>query len=272
VGKSVLGLLTGVLVGRGVLDPAAPVTEHVPEVRGGGFEGATARHLLDMTAAVGFVEDYAVDFWRYDVACAWHPPRPGADAATILEVLAGIGPAGWAHGERLHYCTPCTDLLGLVVERAGGAPLAELLSRELWGPMGAEHDAELAVDRAGTAGIGGGLCATLRDYARLGALVAGDGAGVVPADWVTQLGQGSPEAFARTTAPEATAGAEGYGRQWWLRDGRLVARGIHGQLVSVDREAGVVLAVLSSWPQATGAALEGAHRDLAAAVAERLGP
>ena len=40
-----------------------------------------------MTAAIDFVEDYAVDFWRYDVACGWHPPVEGADARTILEFL-----------------------------------------------------------------------------------------------------------------------------------------------------------------------------------------
>ena len=95
VGKSVLGLLVGVLHGRGLLDPASPVTEHVPEVAGSGYDGATVRHLLDMTAATDFVEDYAA-FWRYDVACAWHPPAPGADAETILEFLPAIGPAPWA--------------------------------------------------------------------------------------------------------------------------------------------------------------------------------
>ena len=103
VGKSVLGLLVGVLP----LDPATPVTEHVPEVAGSGYDGATVQHLLDMTAAIDFVEDYET-FWRYDVACAWHPPHPYAPAETILEFLPTIGPAAWHHGERLHYSTPNT--------------------------------------------------------------------------------------------------------------------------------------------------------------------
>ena len=160
------------------LDTGEPVTELVPEVAGSGYEGATVRHLLDMTAAIDFVEDYAA-FVRYDVACGWHPPVPGAPR-TILEFLPTIGPADWRHGERFHYATPNTDLLGLVAERAGGAPLAELIARELWAPLGAEQDAELTVDPAGTAAIGGGFCATLRDYARLGALVADGGRGIVP--------------------------------------------------------------------------------------------
>jgi CubicO group peptidase (beta-lactamase class C family) len=271
VGKSVLGLLVGILAGQGRLDPGSQVTDHVPEVRGSGYDGATVEHLLDMTAAVDFVEDYAADFWRYDVACGWHPPVPGADAASVLEFLPGIGrAAGWAHGERLHYATPNTDLLGIVAERAGGAPLADLISRELWAPMGAEADAAVTVDPAGTATIGGGFCATLRDYARLGALVLDGGRGVVPEAWVAVLGAGAPDAFARTTAPEATAGADGYARQWWRRDRRTMARGIHGQLIAVDREADVVVCVLSSWPEATDPAREAAHRTLVGRVCDRL--
>jgi CubicO group peptidase (beta-lactamase class C family) len=247
VGKSVLGLLVGALQ----LDPAVQVTEHVPEVAGSGYDGATVQHLLDMTAAIDFVEDYAT-FWRYDVACAWHPPHPDVPP-TILEYLPTIGPAAdWAHGERLHYSTPNTDLLGLVAERAGGAPLAELIARELWAPLGAERDALLTVDNAGTAAIGGGFCATLRDYARLGELVRRDGAGIVPAEWIARLGTGDEGTFSRSSW--ATEGASGYGLQWWSFDGRPVARGIHGQLVAVDREAGVVVAILSSWPEATPSA------------------
>jgi CubicO group peptidase (beta-lactamase class C family) len=204
-----------------------------------------------MTAAIDFVEDYAT-FWRYDVACAWHPPHPDAPAETILDYLPTIGPAAWRHGERLHYSTPNTDLLGIVAERAGAAPLADLIARELWAPLGAERDALLTVDSAGTAAIGGGFCATLRDYARLGELVRRDGAGIVPAGWVARLGLGDEGAFARRSF--ATEGARGYGLQWWRIDGRPVARGIHGQLVAADREARVVVAILCSWPEATPSA------------------
>jgi CubicO group peptidase (beta-lactamase class C family) len=255
VGKSVLGLLVGALG----LDPGTPVTEHVPEVADSGYAGATLQHLLDMTAATGFVEDYT-DFWRYDVACGWHPPHPDAPARTILEFLPTIGPAPWRHGERFHYATPNTDLLGIVAERAGGAPLAELISRHLWAPLGAEHDAELTVDPAGTAAIGGGFCATLRDYTRLGALVLDSGRGIVPEEWIARLGHGDPEAFARTTVPVGASAAEGYGNQWWRREGRTMARGIHGQLIEVDRAAGVVVTILSSWPAATDDACELAQR------------
>jgi hypothetical protein len=45
-------------------------------------------------------------------------------------------------------------------------------------------------------------------------------------------------------------------------DGRPTARGIHGQLIAVGRET--VVAILSSWPEATGR--EAAHRAFVDAV------
>jgi len=221
-----------------------------------------------MTAAIDFVEDYAGDFWRYDIACGWHPPHPDVGAKSILEFLPTIGPASWRHGQRFHYATPNTDLLGFAAERASGTPLGELIARDLWTPLGPEFDAQITVDPAGTAAIGGGFCATLRDYTRLGALVAENGRGIVPQSWVARLGEGDPSAFADTTSKERS-GADGYSNQWWRRDGRPTARGIHGQLITVDRSANVVITILSSWPDATDAELEMKQRQFVADVCAR---
>ena len=96
-----------------------------------------------------------------------------------------------------------------------------------------------------------------------------DGAGVVPTGWIARLGLGDDDAFARRSF--ATEGASGYGLQWWRIDGRPVARGIHGQLMAVDREARVVVAILCSWPEATPSAPGLAQLALVNAVCEQLG-
>ena len=160
VGKSVLGLLVGILR----IDPAiARGTEYVPEVAGSGYTGATVQHLLDMTAAIDFVEDYATILaLRHRVRMA--PAAPGRAARRSSSTSRRSGPRRLGHGERLHYSTPNTDLLGLVAERAGGAPLAELIARELWAPLGAERDAVLTVD---TGRDGRDRRRLLRDAARL---------------------------------------------------------------------------------------------------------
>jgi CubicO group peptidase (beta-lactamase class C family) len=54
VSKSMVGCVTAVLAGRGLLDIAAPVTRYVPEVSGSGYAGATIRDLLDMRTGVAF--------------------------------------------------------------------------------------------------------------------------------------------------------------------------------------------------------------------------
>jgi CubicO group peptidase (beta-lactamase class C family) len=226
--KSVLGLLFA----RLGLDASVPVTDLVPEVARSGYREATLRHLLDMTAAIDFVEDYA-NFWRYDAACGWHSPRPGVPTSILEYVATEIGPAGRPHGEQFHYASPNTDLLGIAVARAGGAPLQALLSRHLW--HGAEHDALLAVDPAGTPVISGGLCATLRDYVRLGVLA-----------------RDTPLTVERPIDdPRAIA----YGTQWWRLDAHTIAaRGIHGQLIKVGINR--ITVILSSWPTATDPQLE----------------
>jgi CubicO group peptidase (beta-lactamase class C family) len=225
--KSVLGLLVTLLR----IDPRTPVTDLVPEIADSGYRGATLRHLLDMTAATDFVEDYT-NFWRYDAACGWHPPHPGVPGS-ILEYLATeIGRVERPHGQAFHYASPNTDLLGVATARAAGAPLHELIATHLW--QGAELDAELAVDPAGVPVISGGFCATLRDYARLGALVL----------------EHRPPGLGERLIVDRRAAA--YSSQWWrLHDGALAARGIHGQLIVVDRETNTVVVILSSWPSAT---------------------
>jgi CubicO group peptidase (beta-lactamase class C family) len=82
----------------------------------------------------------------------------------------------------------------------------------------------------------------LRDYARLGLLVARDGEAegrqVVPAAWIDE-----------STAPSALTapGGMGYGYQWWIaadaRPGEVLGRGVYGQWLYVDRARDVVIAV-----------------------------
>ena len=75
------------------------------------------------------------------------------------------------------YSSLATDVLGWVLERAGGAAFPELFSREVWSRIGAEHDAQIMLDRSGFPIVEGGICTTLRDLARFGLMCLEDGAG-----------------------------------------------------------------------------------------------
>ena len=80
VSKSLTAALVGVLAGRGIVEPEAPVIDYVPEVAGSAYEGATVRHLLDMRVGADFDEDYTATsgiMMDYRAATAWNPTPEG---------------------------------------------------------------------------------------------------------------------------------------------------------------------------------------------------
>jgi CubicO group peptidase (beta-lactamase class C family) len=252
VTKSVTALLAGALAGAGLLDLEGPIVHHVPEAAGSVFGDATVRHLLDMTTGTGFVEDYAPndDVRAYRQSTGWYP-RDGSPH-DLHDYLLTI-PRGRPHGTRFDYVSPNTDMLGWVLERAAGEPYADALSRYLWALLGAEQDADITVDPAGSPRAAGGLCITPRDMARIGQLVVEDGAGVVPADFVEDLRSGGDPALwaAGQWADFLPGGAY---RSCWYQPrtdpGVAIAIGIHGQLIYADPGRRVVVAKQSSWPVA----------------------
>ena len=243
-----------------------------------GFDGATVRDLLDMRAGTKFNEDYDspdADVRVSDRVYLWRPdngePRP-ADAIAYYATLVNDG----EHGGPFRYRSILTDVLGWVLERAGGARLHELLARDLWQPMGAEFDASITVDGHGNALADGGICAALRDVARFGQLVLDRGqAGgqqIVPAAWIEDTIRGAadgPAAFVAAADPPAPPTGAHYRNFWWVDDPAiplLHAVGIHGQHVFVHGPAEVVVVKLSTWPSATSARLRRLHADAALAI------
>jgi CubicO group peptidase (beta-lactamase class C family) len=274
VSKSITSLVAGILVGRGLIDVNALVTHYVPELASTAFEGATIQHLLDMEVANAWREDYFSDtteFWRLDVACGWIPPRPGA-APTLFDFFKETKRDG-RHGEQIAYSSLNPDLLGLIAERVGGAPFPTVASRELWGPMGAEFDADLTVDPAGMAVADGGYCVALRDFARVGQLfLSGGVAGnvqVVPKAWIDECRRPNPKPFHPTSYGADLPGAS-YHNQWWNLDDRSCALGIHGQMIAVDHGADLVAVFVSSPPEPNAGAQRHTQRRIVNALASAL--
>lgn len=264
VSKSVTATLAGILVGRGDLDPDALVVDLIPEAADSGWAGATVRHVLDMRAGIRWNEVYDEregDVASYRHAIGWWP-RTSADAPTDEYALLASLEADRAHGGAFDYRTPLTAMLGWICERAGGDRLPALLSRELWGPLGAEHDAAIAVDPHGNAIAGSGFCATLRDLARFGELWllggrTSDGRQLVPDAWVRDTVMGGEDSRAAYEAHEGGADPDWpeafYRNKWWVLDPArplYSALGIHGQYVTIDGASGVVMALFSSHPVA----------------------
>ncbi|RYD88002.1 MAG: serine hydrolase, partial [Sphingomonadales bacterium] len=73
-----------------------------------------------------------------------------------------------------------------------------------------------------------------------------------------------PGWFASAGAPQVDFGnGYGYGYQWWTYPGASYgAQGIFGQSITIVPDKRLVIAVVSSWPAATGKPLSEARRKL----------
>jgi CubicO group peptidase (beta-lactamase class C family) len=257
VAKSITSGAAGVLIGRGVIDPEAPLTDHVPELARCGYADATLRHLLDMRSGVRFSEDYGVpdsDVSREEIVCGWKPRPHGSDHIpdNMYDFILTL-PKEREHGGPFLYRSIETDVIAWVMERATGTPLAERVSWELWQPLGTEREANFTVDPAGFASADGGFSATLRDYARFGQMYASGGRfndrQILPAAYVDDTLAGEPEAFAgpyKDVFPRAA-----YRNQFWIRDvdkAQFMARGVFGQMIYIDPPNEIVVVKLSTWP------------------------
>src|SRR5699024_11061543 len=154
------------------------------------FKGATVRQLLDMRTGVAFNEDYSEAdglYQRYRKSTGWTPPDAGEAPGDLRAFFAEMTASECPHGGAFRYISPCTDLLGWVIERATGRRYADLMSELIWAPMGAERPAYITLDRLGAPRAAGGVCCTTRDLARVGQLLVENGRGIVPAGWIEDI-------------------------------------------------------------------------------------
>ena len=258
VSKSLLGLLCGILIDRGELDPNRAISDILPALATTAYSGATIRDLLDMRAGVYFEEDYLASsgpIIAYRKATNWNPLEPGekpSDLRTFFqEMRQSLGP----HGGHFNYVSPNTDLLGWVIEQVTGRRYADLISELLWKPIRAWRSAYITVDGLGAPRCAGGFCATLRDLALIGQVVAQngqiDGVQIVPREWIADMARnGDPTAWFAAPFSQNFPGREiHYRSQWYAqrnRDPMLFALGIHGQWLFVDHRQNIVMAKLSS--------------------------
>ena len=92
-------------------------------------------------------------------------------------------------GARFSYASAETVVLGLVLAAATKRTVSDYAAEKLWQPLGAEADATWIIDATGQEITFAYVNAVLRDWARLGLMLANRGnwfgKTVVPEDWLT---------------------------------------------------------------------------------------
>jgi CubicO group peptidase (beta-lactamase class C family) len=239
--KTVVAMLIGIAIADGNIRSIDDLAQqYVPGLKGHPYGETRLRHLLTMSSGVRFSEQY----------------DGGDDVATLARrTLAGQGPGGVDSvlpfdqrarpaGTKFDYSSAETEVLALVLRAAVRQPLAEYLSAKIWKPIGAEDHASWLIDGGGYELGYMGLNATLRDYARLGMLLANagavDGKQIIPAAWV--------QAMTTADSPHLQRGAatklNGYGYQTWLignTEHAFALFGVRGQAVFVDPDSKLVI-------------------------------
>lgn len=279
VTKSFTGTLAATLVAEGKLDPLARVSYYLPELADSGFGTATVRDVMDMTTAIAYSEDYTdpnADIWAYSAAGNAMLEHPAGTPQGFRDYLPTIRQSG-THGKEFGYRTINTDVLGWIVERAGGAPIAEQLRERVWSRMGMEQDAYYQVDATGVAFAGGGLNAALRDVARFGEMMRRGGkwhgVQIIPREVIEDIRCGSNiEPFAASDYGKKLPGWS-YRNMWWVTNnpnGAFMARGVHGQAIYIDPAAEMVIVRVASNPLASNLLIDPMSLPAYQAVADYL--
>jgi CubicO group peptidase (beta-lactamase class C family) len=251
--KSVTSLLIGMAQAKGQIASLDDLAERYARDLAGSPYGATSiRHLLRMSSGLTFTERYD---GKDDVARlnqASHSGKP-----TVPEVLRSITARHAPPGEKFVYASAETEVLGRVLTAATGRNMADLTREWLWEPLGAEQDAFWCTDPAGQEGAYHCFNATLRDWGRLGLLMAQDGQvgerQVVPRDYVLEATD--PARQPPALQPLRATPYLGYGYQFWLlplKERTFVMQGVYGQAVYVQPSSGIVMVQTAVWPNANG--------------------
>jgi CubicO group peptidase (beta-lactamase class C family) len=238
VAKSFASALVGIAIEDGVIGSVDdPITDYVPELleRDARFGEITIRHLLDMSSGIRYVEtglpngDDALTYYFDDLRAL------ALERAEIEE----------PPGQRWHYVNYNPLLLGLILERTTGMPVADYLEERLWTRIGTEFPASWSLDSDdGFEKMESGINARPIDFAKLGRLYLDQGSWngeqVVPAYWAdlsTQSAGGEPTAY-YPESMDQPYGTISHRMYWWhvVRPGgddAYAALGNHGQFVFV---------------------------------------
>jgi CubicO group peptidase (beta-lactamase class C family) len=240
--KSIVSIAVGMALAEGkIASLDDTVAKYAPALAGCPYGETSIRNILRMSSGVPFSEVYDGndDLSRFSQI---RRTQGSIEALRTFEVREA------EPGTRFHYASSETVVLAVLLKAVTGKTLSEYLTERLWQPMGAEADATWIKGSDGLEAAAGAFNATLRDYGRLGVLLANDGAAgsrqIVPKEYLLEATdwRRQPDAF----APRKATPYFGYGYQFWLYPGekrRFAMLGVYGQSIFVDPELKLVMVI-----------------------------
>ncbi|MES2184929.1 MAG: serine hydrolase [Pseudomonadota bacterium] len=239
--KSVTSLLLGIAVDQKRIASMDDTAEtYLPALAGTLHGGTTLRNLGNMSSGA------AIEHEQGNTTI--YPGALSNRNASIADVVKGWNARQEPQGTRFNYNELCPLTIGMVIRAKTGKSLSEYAQEVLWQPLGAEANATWSTDSHGDEFNCIGFAARLRDWARLGQLVAQrgriEGRQIVSTAWMDDYSRWeASEAQARYGNLPGRKGA-GYKRFFWhaRADGTLpYFNGAYGQRVLVDLRTETVL-------------------------------
>ena len=259
--KSIVGLLAGIALQEGKFAAVdEPIEKYVKPLQGHPFAGITLRNLLNMTSGIAICEAFCSPgngFERYGYSQIGYSPRRGEGTDQITGIMRFQWGRNQVQGASFNYTDLCPVLVAWALESVYGQPLCVIAEQKLWQPLGAKNDATWLTDSKGFTFSGAGFSATLRDWARLGLLVAQKGLAhgqqIIPASWLDATSRHDESESAvkfNVARPQ-----RGYKNFFWhhSKDGQMLRMaGNHAQNILMDKKSGTIL-VQTSTGYANGA-------------------
>ena len=258
VSKSLTSLLTGILVEKKVININNYISHILPETKGTAYEDATVRNVLDMSIASGFIEDYtgqAEIFKKYRSSTGWDLPETNSTQTVkgLHDFLCSMPKSNQKHGKKYHYCSPHSDLLGWIIERASGENYSKIMADLLFKKAGMNHEANVTVDKWGASRAAGGISVSPYDLLLLSELVRNHGSNkngqVIPAAWIEDFVNNKNNNSYRNQDNLERFPNGNYRSKWYqtgFKDNEYCAIGIHGQNIWINPQKEITIVRMSS--------------------------
>ena len=252
--KTIISLLVGIAIEKGHIESIDDrVEKYLPEIQGTVYGDSTIKNLLRMSVGTNFKEDYS--FGKSDLITFYE----NMYSKNLKSNAITFNKRTFEQGKKFQYSSSDTVVLSRVLASATKKTITELTQDWLWNPIGAENKAYwILLKSDNLEDGGGGFFATLKDYGKIGILLANDGfmngVQIVPKQYLLDATDSNlqPSGFKKN---EAAYNYYGYGYQVWLlpqEERSFALQGIYGQNIFVQPSSKVVMVQTSVYEKPSG--------------------
>ncbi|MPY26547.1 serine hydrolase [Shewanella psychropiezotolerans] len=253
--KSFTSMTLQTLVAEGKVKMENSITDYLPELTSSpSFSKATVQEVADMRSGIKIVFAKG-KMWddRMTNVQEWNGQNKYPELKSILDFGELVGKrTDFDTGEMYDYQCTNTEMLGMIIAKVTGKPLAEAMENRLWKKVGFSSNAKIQSNSNGEAVGSGGLNATPRDVALMMDVLVNDGKNrngdqIVPKAFVESLLAGNKDVRSAWSKGSESKLAP---NRWYKDQIRtfdikghkfLAFVGIHGQLTIGEPSTGTVL-------------------------------